>query len=116
MAHLSDIEGRYAKMAEYRRRRLARDPAYRAKVCKDSLRRRTPEQHRASAAVSRAIKRGDLVRPDACSCCGEVAYIEAAHVDYSQPLLVVWLCRSCHRRWDRDEPKQRKSREERSKE
>jgi len=31
--------------------------------------------------------------------------IEAAHHDYDQPLHVRWLCRSCHVRWDKREPK-----------
>jgi hypothetical protein len=56
--------------------------------------------------VSRAIKRGDLVRPDACEECGVTGQlITAAHIDYAYPLNVRWLCRSCHNRWDKEDPK-----------
>jgi hypothetical protein len=60
----------------------------------------------AKKAVDKAIKNGKLVRPDTCEQCGESGIpIEAAHSDYSQPLLVRWLCRPCHRTWDWYEPK-----------
>jgi hypothetical protein len=57
--------------------------------------------------VARALRRGDLVRPDSCSRCGRTSRIEAAHADYNQPLAVTWLCRSCHVMWDAWEPKTR---------
>lgn len=61
---------------------------------------------RAVGIVRRALRAGTLVKAAACEQCGatEVA-IEGAHADYDQPLLVRWLCRSCHRRWDRSAPK-----------
>lgn len=55
--------------------------------------------------VRAAIERGDLVRPDQCSKCGSNGRIDAAHEDYSKPLTVTWLCRSCHVLWDKAEPK-----------
>lgn len=58
---------------------------------------RNPERirvrQRANGAVARALKRGGI------------GLIEAAHYDYSRPLDVRWLCRSCHRRWDHADPK-----------
>ena len=36
-------------------------------------------------------------KPEKCSCCFKQLKIEAHHPDYSEPLLVVWLCRSCHK-------------------
>lgn len=60
---------------------------------------------RAHYAVKAAIKRGDLVRPTICEQCGKAARIEAAHRDYTLPLDVRWLCKSCHVLWDRAEPK-----------
>jgi len=56
-------------------------------------------------AINNAIRDGNLTRPTVCEngCTGKV--IEAAHIDYSQPFLVRWLCRSCHRRWDQADPK-----------
>lgn len=47
----------------------------------------------ASAAVYRAVKRGDLTALP-CEICGSKA--EAHHEDYSRPLDVQWLCRKHH--------------------
>jgi hypothetical protein len=60
---------------------------------------------RCRVAVQDAVKRGILVRPDTCEQCGGPGPIEGAHADYSRRLDVRWLCRSCHRRWDRISPK-----------
>jgi hypothetical protein len=56
--------------------------------------------------VSRALASGRIVRPSICEDCGGTGKaIEAAHHDYAKPLEVRWLCRSCHSRWDRAQPK-----------
>ena len=52
------------------------------------------------------IEAGNIVRLSSCEECGATdRYIEAAHYSYDEPLRVRWLCRSCHRRWDKKEPK-----------
>lgn len=53
----------------------------------------------ATHQVSRAIKSGQLVRPNACEQCGASKKLDAHHDDYGKPLQVRWLCASCHRRW-----------------
>ena len=56
---------------------------------------------RAHGAVRRAVRRGDLERPDTCEqCSGNEHRIEASHDDYDRPLEVEWLCAPCHRRKD----------------
>lgn len=46
-----------------------------------------------------AIRRGDVVKPNTCSKCGEKpSRIEGHHEDYSKPFDVVWLCPPCHRK------------------
>lgn len=56
---------------------------------------RHPEKVRAHAIVRSAIGRGELVqRP--CVLCGSTDRIHAHHTDYTQPLLVTWLCKPCH--------------------
>lgn len=41
-------------------------------------------------------RRGKLVsRP--CEWCAGTDHLEKHHPDYTQPLLVVWLCRGCHK-------------------
>ena len=57
----------------------------------------TPEQRikdncRSYAGVYR--RRGLLI-PEPCEDCDDPD-VEMHHTDYSQPLLVIWLCRACH--------------------
>ena len=60
----------------------------------------------AQSLVRYHIQAGHIVRPSICEECGATGgYIEAAHYNYDEPLRVRWLCRSCHRRWDKKEPK-----------
>ena len=69
--------------------------------------RRTVAKARAAQSLVRYhLSTGRLVRPAACEECGatDVA-IEAAHFNYDEPLRVRWLCRPCHRRWDKQQPK-----------
>lgn len=61
-----------------------------------SLRNRHPEKVAARQAVRNAIRDGILAKPEGCSKCGEVGYVEAHHPDYSKPLEVKWLCLICH--------------------
>ena len=60
-------------------------------------RREHPEQERAYRKLSEAVSRGEIIRPDACSKCGEQGQIVAHYDDYERPLDVVWLCISCDR-------------------
>lgn len=77
---------RYSKEAEARKE-YARNRYY-------SHRKNSEAIH----AVSLAVKRGDLIRPDNCTICGCECKIEAHHEDYDRPLDVVWACSSCHKR------------------
>lgn len=43
-----------------------------------------------------AIRYGRLSRPDQCERCGKKCHPDGHHHDYSKPLDVEWLCRSCH--------------------
>lgn len=42
------------------------------------------------------IRLGNIARPCTCQECKRKARIEAHHEDYSKPLDVKWLCKSCH--------------------
>ena len=60
----------------------------------------------AGQTLRRAVALGILERPTTCQCCGSTPRsIEAAHYDYRAPLVVLWLCHSCHRLWDNAVPK-----------
>lgn len=55
-----------------------------------------PQAHR---MVTKAIRHGDLIKPASCDNCQITTNsLDAHHVDYSRPLEVIWLCRSCHLR------------------
>lgn len=49
-------------------------------------------------ATEAAIACGRLTKPTACEVCGEVPSVrmEAHHLDYSDPLRVIWCCTKCH--------------------
>lgn len=52
------------------------------------------------------VQAGHIVRPTVCEECGATdRRIEGAHFNYDEPLRVRWLCKSCHVRWDKREPK-----------
>lgn len=60
----------------------------------------------AYSRVQNAIDRGILIRPLCCEHCKLPAgkdslgrtRLEGHHVDYSKPLVVVWLCDRCHKK------------------
>ena len=55
------------------------------------------EKGKAHRAVQGAIAVG-MLTPGRCEVCMTAGSIVAHHPDYSSPLLVEWLCRSCHAR------------------
>ena len=69
---------RRAKSIEYQRKRRANNP----------------EKYKAMTAVTNAVRDGHLEK-NPCEMCGELK-VQAHHRDYSKPLDVQWLCRSCH--------------------
>lgn len=51
------------------------------------------------AAVETALSQGRLKRPEVCESCNTIdknSVLHGHHDDYSKPLDVRWLCRSCH--------------------
>ena len=70
------------------------------------IRRTLTKARNAQSLLRYHVVAGHVVRPTQCEECGASDRpIEAAHYDYDQPLRVRWLCRSCHRRWDKHDPK-----------
>ena len=61
-----------------------------------------PERRRAHRQVHAAVRSGRIARPDRCDGCGLDRRLEAHHADYTKPLGVRWLCRSCHLREHRE--------------
>lgn len=58
--------------------------------------RKNRKKDRARSVVRRAVEKKLLDVQKRCHCCQHRAPLEAHHVDYNHPLLVIWLCKSCH--------------------
>jgi len=54
------------------------------------------EKRAAHIILGNRIRKGEVIKPDVCSCCGEAGTLHGHHNDYSRPLEVEWLCPSCH--------------------
>lgn len=46
--------------------------------------------------VAKAVAKGELPKATMCELCKEQCNTQAHHIDYGQPLKVLWLCRKCH--------------------
>ena len=78
----------------------------RAQTTGRKVARKTIAKARSAQSLLRYhIQAGKITRPERCEQCSAVAKIEGAHFNYDEPLRVRWLCRSCHVRWDKAEPK-----------
>lgn len=84
--------------------------SYKCKVADQSTGRLTfrktiPKARSAQSLLRYHIQAGNIQRPTKCEECAVSGFIEGAHKDYDRPLDVRWLCRSCHRKWDKQSPK-----------
>ena len=86
----------------------AYNKAHPDKMYENSLRWRNEnkEKSRAHAAMWNAIRNGSLIKLEVCECCGRVeddtTIIDGHHHHdnyVEKPLDILWLCRSCHRRY-----------------
>jgi hypothetical protein len=77
-----------------------------ASTGRKTLRKTITKARSAQSLLRYHVEAGHINRPDACEECGATdRRIEGAHFNYDEPLRVRWLCVSCHRRWDKREPK-----------
>lgn len=75
----------------------ARDNRERSNALKRKSNAKYPEKRQASLDVNNAVRKGTLVKPEACTECGITdVRIHGHHEDYSKPLEVDWLCPACH--------------------
>ena len=61
--------------------------------------KRDPDQEKARSAVYRAVKRGDIMKPEMCTECGQKRYLHGHHhKGYAKEnrLDIIWLCIPCH--------------------
>ena len=71
--------------------------------CKKAWSRRNPIKRMASLIVNNAVRSGKLNKPMNCeSCNSEPVRLHGHHDDYAFPLIVRWLCPSCHNKWHKE--------------
>jgi len=63
-------------------------------------RKMNPQKYFARTKAGNALRDGRLIKHDHCYFCNSDEHLEMHHPDYSQPLRVYWICRSCHRKLD----------------
>lgn len=61
----------------------------------NNYRQKYPERYQAQCKVNNAIRDNRLIK-QFCHFCG-TNNAEGHHPDYSRPLKVLWVCRTCHR-------------------
>ena len=90
------------KIREYDRQRYRSNDKRRAQL--NNLRSNLSAEHKkTNYTLSNAIRDKRINRPIACTCCRKECVPEGHHEDYTKPLEVIWLCRSCHCRLHRAE-------------
>lgn len=62
-------------------------------------REKNPTVYRAHMMLNSAIRLGVIRKQSRCFFCNEEKKLVGHHVNYFQPLLVQWLCQSCHKSW-----------------
>lgn len=60
------------------------------------------DKKKAHTKVRSAVLSGKIIKPDRCEKCKRLRALHGHHHDYSKPLDVEWLCRSCHALEHRD--------------
>jgi hypothetical protein len=80
------------KLAAYEKKRHRPPESNKSKVWRD----KNPEKYKAHLILNNAVRDGKIKKPERCEICDSIGFIHAHHSDYSQPLLVVWICARCH--------------------
>jgi hypothetical protein len=62
----------------------------------ENYRKKNPVKKSCHSKLGWAVRSGKIIRSTECENCDRSGYVEAHHEDYSKPLDVIWLCRSCH--------------------
>lgn len=85
----------YGRMKELERMKQFRQTVN-FKQAIERYRSKYPEKRKAQAALSNAIRKNKIIRPNNCSICQISCIPQGHHCDYSKPLSVIWLCKKCH--------------------
>lgn len=89
------------KITEYNRKNYKKNGRARSSVYQEAIlswKSKNPDAIKAHWLVNKAIKGGEICVPKFCEKCKGQYILNAHHDDYHQPLKIVWLCHSCHKR------------------
>lgn len=95
--YLKDFHNEYMKNEDNRKRHSKLSIKFAAEWAKNN-----PEKIRTHYLLKYHVKKGHIIKPGTCSYCNNKDKIEAHHEDYSKPFSIVWLCRTCHKRYHRN--------------
>jgi hypothetical protein len=103
---------------EYDRQRFQNDPRVRARhkryqsteagrksmsAANKRWEEKNPEKKKAHNKLNNAVRDGKIKKPERCQGCDtKPKRLEGHHKDYTKPLDVMWLCRSCHAKEHRE--------------
>lgn len=85
------------KTLEYKRRWRQRNKEHVSAYSKGWVSEH-PDRALAHQILGNAVARGKFKKQSVCEFCGATTNIDGHHQDYSRPLEVIWLCRSCHQK------------------
>lgn len=83
-------------------KRLQKNPPFNlmySKKSKEKFKKEKPIQYSAMQKIWNDVKRGNIIKPNKCFMCEknfDKKRIHAHHEDYNKPLIVTWLCETCH--------------------
>lgn len=84
---------RIKKQADYHKHGKGKEIHF---LANKAYRERNPLRYKANCAVNNALRDGRLFRPNRCESCNTECKPQGHHDDYTKPLVVRWLCVTCH--------------------
>lgn len=89
-----------ARLKKYRQTKKGKETMYKA-IYKSIAKYK--ERQNARILLNYHVRVGHIKRPEQCECGNPK--VEGHHTDYTKPLKVTWLCRTCHADLHRQETK-----------
>jgi hypothetical protein len=87
------------KFKSYAKKWKEKDPERTKEILRRNVkisRERFPEKNKARKILFSALRVKFMTRPTNCSKCLCECKPDGHHIDYTKPLEVIWLCKSCH--------------------
>jgi len=88
----------YYRMYDRERTRLPQRIALRNEILMKQ-KENEPDKYKARTRANNALRDGHI-KKEPCYFCGSTNDLEMHHPDYSKPLRIYWLCKTCHRKID----------------